>query len=185
MPKTALLVIDLQNDYFPGGKWELMGVEQAAANAAALMAACRGNGVALVHVRHEFPTVDAPFFLPGSEGAAIHASVAPADGEPVVTKHQINSFRDTDLHETLKKMGVEGLRICGAMSHMCVDAATRAAVDLGYNCAVAHDACATRDLDFGDSTVPASQVHAAFMSALEFGYGRLASTEELVGEIAR
>jgi nicotinamidase-related amidase len=64
------------------------------------------------------------------------------------------------------------------MSHMCVDAGVRAASDLGYKCIVVHDACATRDQQFEGKVVPADEVHAAFMAALEFGYARLLSTEE-------
>ena len=170
MSDKALLIIDIQNDYFPGGKWVLDGMEEAAAKAASLLEASRAAGDLVVHVRHEFPTTDAPFFVPGSNGAAIHTSVAPKHGEPVVLKHQINSFRDTNLKEILDQAGIENLVICGAMSHMCVDAATRAAADFGYNVTLIHDACASRDLDFNDSKVPASQAHAAFMSALGFAY---------------
>ena len=68
--------------------------------------------------------------------------------------------------------------ICGAMSHMCVDAGARAASDLGYKCVVVHDACATRDQEFEGAVVPAAQAHAAFMAALRFGYARLVTTEE-------
>src|SRR5436305_13379916 len=70
------------------------------------------------------------------------------------------------------------INICEAMSHMCVDAGTRAASDLGYRCVVVHDACATRDQEFEGAVVPAAQVHAAFMSALKFGYAKAVSTEQ-------
>ena len=68
--------------------------------------------------------------------------------------------------------------ICGAMSHMCVDAGVRADSDIGYKCVVVHDACATRDQEFEGAVVPATDVHAAFMAALRFGYATLISTEE-------
>ena len=93
-------------------------------------------------------------------------------------KHHVNSFRETDLKEALDRHGVTEVLICGAMSHMCVDAGVRAASDLGYRCVVIHDACATRDQEFDGRTVPAAEVHAAFMAALQFGYARLVSTEE-------
>ena len=63
------------------------------------------------------------------------------------------------------------------MSHMCIDATTRAAVDFGFPCTVIHDACATRDLVFGGLTIPAAQVHGAFMAALA-PYARVLSLEE-------
>lgn len=178
MAKRALVLIDIQNDYFPGGRWALSGMEGAADNAARVLAAVRAAGDLVVHVRHEFPTPDAPFFAPGSVGAEIHPKVRALEGEPCVLKHHVNSFRETDLQAILGLHGVEEVVICGAMSHMCVDAGTRAASDLGYKCVVVHDACATRDQEFEGVTVPAAEVHAAFMAALRFGYARLVSAEE-------
>jgi len=183
MPKRALIVIDIQNDYFPGGKWTLSGIDAAADNAAKLLEAARSSGDLVIHVRHEFPTADAPFFAPGSPGSEIHAKVKPLPNEHVTLKHYINSFRETDLKAVLEKHGVTDVVICGAMSHMCVDAATRASNDLGYACTVVHDACASRDLEFNGVTVPAAQAHAAFMSALQFGYAVSVSTAELVAKV--
>lgn len=140
MTKKALLVIDLQNDYFPGGKWTLEGINAATANAVRLVAAERDKGNLVVHIRHEFPTSDAPFFAPGSKGSEIHQDVQPASGEAVILKNQVNSFRNANLKDVLDKNGIEEIVICGAMSHMCVDAARRAANDFGYQCTVVHDA---------------------------------------------
>lgn len=183
MSKTALLLIDFQNDYFQGGKLQLSGTEAAADNAIKLLSKFREQGLTIIHVRHEFPTNDAPFFIPNTEGSQIHSSLSPQKGEAVVLKHQINSFRETNLKELLEKEGVENVVIVGAMSHMCIDAATRAANDFGYNCAVAHDACATLDVDFEGKIIPADQVHAAYMSALGFAYANVAKTDELLKEI--
>ena len=180
MPKRALVLIDVQNDYFAGGKWPLSGMELAADNAAKLLSAARAAGDVVVHVRHEFPSAEAPFFTPNSDGAKIHPKVHSLDGEPVVLKHHVNSFLETDLKAILDKHGVEEVVICGAMSHMCVDAGTRAASDFGYRCVVVHDACATRDQEFGGKVVPAADVHAAFMAALGFGYAKLVSTTEYI-----
>src|SRR4051794_10055600 len=178
MPKRALVLSDVQNDYFPGGKWPLSGIESAAENAARLLAAARAAGDLVVHVRHEFPTADAPFFAPGSPGAQIHPKAGNLRGEPVILKHHVNSFRETDLKALLDRHGVEEVVLCGAMSHMCVDAGARAASDPGYRCVVVHDACATRDQEFEGAVIPAAQVHAAFRAALRFGYARLVSTGE-------
>jgi nicotinamidase-related amidase len=181
MPKRALVLIDIQNDYFPGGKWPLDGIDSASDNAAKVLAAARAAGDVVIHVRHEFPTTEAPFFTPGSDGAKIHAKVQNQGQESVVLKHHVNSFRETDLKALLDRHGVTDVVICGAMSHMCVDAGVRAASDLGFSCVVIHDACATRDQEFGGQRVPAAEVHAAFMSALQFGYAKLVSTEEYLG----
>jgi nicotinamidase-related amidase len=178
MSKRALIVVDIQNDYFPQGKWPLVGVEAAAKNAARVIAAARQSGELVVHIRHEFTRADAPFFAPGSEGAQIHRSVMNRDDEPVVLKHFVNSFHDTGLKDILDRHGVDSVTVVGNMSHMCVDGITRAAVDFGYATTVIHDACATRDLEFNGVTVPAAQVHAAFMAALGFAYASMRSTDE-------
>ena len=183
MSKTALLLIDLQCDYFQGGLFPLKGMESAAKQAARLLAAFRQKGLPLVHVRHENPKAGAPFFLPGSSGAVIHSLLAPQPGEPVVTKNFPNAFRETNLKKILDDMGIDSLVIVGAMSNMCIDAVTRAASDLGYGCAVAHDACAAADLALGEVAVPAPQVHAAFMAALGLAYARVAACEDLLKEL--
>ena len=180
MHQRALLVIDLQNDYFPGGKMELRGVHAAADNAARLIAAAREVGDLVVHVRHEFTRPDAPFFVAGSEGARTHAKVSPREGEPVIVKHFASSFRDTELKALLDRHIIREVVICGAMSHMCIDAATRAAADFGYAVTVVYDACATRDLEFGGVAVRAEHVHAAFMAALGSSYAAVKGTEELL-----
>lgn len=185
MSQRALIVIDLQNDYFPGGKWTLSRIDAAADNAVRILAAARAAGDLVVHVRHENPSAEAPFFTPGSEGAQIHPKVLPAAGEAVVLKHYANSFRGTNLKDLLDRGDVKDVVILGAMSHMCVDAAARAANDFGYSVTVIHDACASRDLEFGGSVVPAAAVHAAFMSALGFAYARVVSTEDYLGAAAK
>jgi nicotinamidase-related amidase len=185
MTHTALLLIDFQNDYFSEGKWPLNGAKQAAEQGVKLLAEFRSKGLPVVHVRHEFLTDDAPFFIAGSEGAKIHPSVAAREGEPVILKHKPNSFRDTELQAVLTQLKIHNLIIVGAMSHMCIDAGVRAAVDLGYGVSVAHDACATRDLEFNGITVPAAQVHAAFMAALTPSYATVSSTAELLNGLKR
>ena len=180
MKKRALILVDIQNDYFADGRWALTGMEAASKNAGRLLAAARSSGELVVHVRHEALTKDAPFFAPGSNGSQIHTSVLSAGGEQVILKHFPNSFRGTDLEDLLSKNGIKQVVIAGAMSHMCVEAVTRAAGDLGYGCTVIHDACATRDLEFEGVSIPAAQVHAAAMAALRFGYASVVSTNEFL-----
>nr|WP_314875521.1 cysteine hydrolase family protein [uncultured Pseudomonas sp.] len=178
MSKQALIIIDIQKDYFPGGKWPLDGADAAADNAMLLLDAARKRGDLVVHVRHEFASADAPFFTPGSAGAEIHPKAAPLGDEQVLLKHQVNVFKDTTLKALLDEQAVQAVTIIGSMSHMCIDAAVRAAADFGYTVTVAHDACATRVLQFNDQEVPAAQVHAAFMASLAFAYATIQSTEE-------
>ncbi|WP_460115982.1 cysteine hydrolase family protein [Pseudomonas sp. H2_D02] len=182
MSKQALIVVDIQNDYFPQGKWPLVGVEAAADNAGKMIEAFRQAANPVVHVRHEFTSDEAPFFTPGSEGAQLHSKVRNRADEPVVLKHFVNSFRETELQAILDQQGVEQVVVVGSMSHMCIDGIVRAAADLGYGVTVIHDACATRDLEFNGVVVPAAQVHAAFMSALGFAYANVVSTEQFLSD---
>jgi nicotinamidase-related amidase len=181
---TALLLVDIQNDYFPDGAMALERMDAAAANAARLLAAFRERGLPAFHVRHLSVRPGATFFVPGTPGAEIHPSVAPRAGEPLVEKNFPNSFRGTDLEQRLRAASVDGVVIAGAMSHMCIDATTRAAFDHGFKCTVAEDACATRALEFGGRTLPASDVHAAFMAALAAPYARITSTDACLASLA-
>jgi nicotinamidase-related amidase len=182
--KTALILVDIQNDYFPGGKMTLEGIDAASVNASRLLSRFRGKRMPVFHIRHLAIRPGATFFVPDTPGCEIHPSVAPTGDESVIVKHFPNSFRETSLLEKLKKAGVAAVAVCGAMSHMCIDATVRAASDLGFQCLVAHDACATRALTFGRETVPAANVHAAFMAALSAAYGQVLSTEELIKKVA-
>ncbi|WP_224794764.1 isochorismatase family protein, partial [Pseudomonas fluorescens] len=113
MAKQALIVVDIQNDYFPQGKWPLAGADAAADNAARLIAAFRENSDSVIHIRHEFTSADAPFFTPGSEGAKLHPKVLNRADEPVVLKHFVNSFRETELQAILDEQGIKELVVVG------------------------------------------------------------------------
>lgn len=177
MSKRAIVVVDFQNEYLSTGKLPLAGLEPALANAARIIAAARATGEPVIHVRHEFAGPDAPAFVPGTDGVQIIPAVAPIEGEPVVVKNHPNSFRDTALKPMLDELGVGELVVIGAMSHMCVEATSRAAADFGYSVTVVHDACATMDLKFGSTVVPAAQVHATAMAALAFAYAAVTTTD--------
>jgi nicotinamidase-related amidase len=177
MGKRAIVVVDFQNEYLSTGKLPLVGIEPALANAARIIAAARAKGERVIHVRHEFAVPDAPVFVPGTDGVQIIPTVAPVEGEPVVVKNYPNSFRDTGLKQTLDEQGVVELVVIGAMSHMCVEATSHAAADFGYTVTVVHDACATMDLEFGGTVVPAAHVHATAMAALAFAYAAITTTD--------
>ncbi len=180
MNNRAIIVVDIQNEYFPTGKLPLEDIETAATNAAKVIEHARSAKDLVVHVRHESADSDIPFFTPDTQGVAIHPLVAPLDSETVLLKHFPNSFRETGLKELLDQQGIEEVVVIGAMSHMCIDATSRAASDFGYKTTIVHDACATRDLEFDGKMVPASQVHAAMMAALAFAYGTVTTTDQYI-----
>ena len=175
----TLLIIDIQRDYFPGGRHPLVGPEEAAANAGRVLAAFRAAGEPVVHVQHAWDAPDAEYLQPGTPGFDIHDAVRPEGDEPVVQKAEPNAFVGTGLDERLRGLGTGELVVAGMMSSMCVDATVRAAVDLGFSTTVVHDACAAPDLEFGGQTIPGRSVHGAFMAALGDGYSTLVSADDI------
>lgn len=179
MADTALLIIDIQNDYFPGGAMALEGADAAGENAGKVLGKFRKDGLPVIHVRHLSVRPGATFFIPGTKGAEIHESVSPLPQELVVEKNFPNSFRDTRLKDVLEKQGIKNLVVAGMMTHMCVDATVRHGADLGYRITLLADACATRAQSYGGEQVPARQVHTAFLAALNGLYAKVIPTHEL------
>ena len=179
----GLLLVDIQNDYFSGGRMELVGMTEASRKAGDLLKLFRDKKWRTFHVQHVEHDAEASFFGSKTVGVEIHESVKPLVDDIVIQKSYPNSFRETLLKEEIVKTGVERLVICGAMSHMCIDATTRAAFDMGFKCTVIHDACATKHLQFGSKIIPAKQVHGSFMAALGSVYADVMSYDEFCSMI--
>jgi nicotinamidase-related amidase len=181
MTQPALLLIDIQNDYFPSfsnGRMPLPDMDQAAIRAADLLATARTAGNLVIHVKHIMASDSAPFFRPGSLGAELHPSVSPLETETLIEKTRPSSFVGTTLEATLKNAQIDHLVMCGAMSQMCVDATVRAAVDLGFKVTLAHDACAAANVSFDGTEVSSDMVHAAIMAPLAASYADLRTAED-------
>jgi nicotinamidase-related amidase len=181
----ALLIVDIQNDYFPGGRNPLEGPDRAAAKARELLDAFRASGEPLVHIQHAWDEPDAAYLKPGTAGFEINEAVRPAEGETVIRKANPNSFLDTPLETHLRDQGVDSVVVCGMMTSMCVDATVRAAADLGFATTVVHDACTTMPLEFGGRSVPAADVHAAFIAAMGDGYAEVVSAADVAARATR
>ena len=177
--KQALILVDIQNDYFSGGAMELVGSQDAAEKAAKLLYTFRQRALPIIHIQHISTRQGATFFLPNTLGVQLHQRVEPHVGETVLQKNYPNSFRDTPLLEHLRKHEITQLVIAGMMTQMCIDTTTRAAADLGFQCLLAHDACATKSLSFGGATVSAENVQIAFMASLNGLFARVLSVEEI------
>jgi len=175
---TALIIIDIQNDYFDGGSNPLFGSNKAATNARLIMDDFRSKGFPIIHIQHLATRPTATFFLPGTAGAEIFADVRPLDNEKLIVKHYPNSFRETDLLKYLQSMEVGQLVICGMMTHMCVDATTRAAKDFGFGCTVIGDACATKNLEIDGQLIKSTDVQASFLAALSYFYSTIKTAKE-------
>lgn len=179
----ALLIIDIQNDYFPGGAMELVGSPEAGAKAAELLEAFRSASLPIIHIQHVALGSNATFFLPNTKGVEIHESVTPLEGETVFQKNHPNSFLETPLLAHLRDHQITELVIVGMMTHMCIDTSTRAASDLGFDCLLAHDACATKSLTFGDVKVPAEHVQASYLAAIDGSFARVLSVNDVLSTL--
>ncbi len=178
--KTALLIIDIQNDYFPSGKMELYEAEKAGENASQILQKFRAENLPVIHIQHKSTRADATFFIPQTKGVEIYKEVAPLKDEKIIIKHFPNSFRETELLETLEEIRIERLVICGMMTHMCVDATVRAAKDLGFECVLISDACATKNLEINGQEVKATEVQKSFLAALNYFYADVMSAKEYI-----
>jgi nicotinamidase-related amidase len=177
---TALVLIDLQNDYFPGGSMELVGAEEAVMQTQFLLAAFRVHALPVFHIQHIAKRAGATYFLPGTKGADIHVAVEPSAKEAVITKHFPSSFRGTILLESLRGIGASRLVVEGMMTHMCVDTTVRAAADLGFDCLLAQDGCATRALQFAGQQVEAPHVQLAYLAALNGTFAKVQSAQAIL-----
>lgn len=173
----ALLIIDIQNDYYENGAMALVGADTAAAKARIILDKFRAEQNTIVHIQHIFTRPGAAFFLPDTFGAEIHSMVKPLPNEKVIVKHSANGFKDTELLDYLKSNNISELVFCGMMTHMCIDATVRAAKDYGFDCTVIGDACATKNLELDGIVINASDVHYSFLAALKTTYAKIVSAD--------
>jgi nicotinamidase-related amidase len=161
--KTALLIVDIQNFYFPGNGPGLVNAEQASLAAKEILQIFRDKKQLVVHVRHK-----------SVKGSEIHKNVEPLSNEKVITKEEVNSFQGTDLLEYLRSNKINRLVIIGMQTQMCLEAAVRAAHDYGFECVVIQEACATKDLNFAGKVVKAEDVQTStFATFINGGYSKV------------
>jgi nicotinamidase-related amidase len=174
----ALVIVDIQRDYFPGGNMPLHEPEAAAAKAGRVLEAFRAAGEPVIHIQHLSPA-GAGFLEEGTPGAEIMAPVTPDAGETVMQKRAPNSFLGTELEQHLRELGVDEVVVVGMMTSMCVDATTRAGADLGFGMTIVPDACAAPALEFDGRQVSGPDVHAAFVAALGQFYATVTPADQL------
>lgn len=174
--KKGLIIIDIQNDYFEGGTMTLVNSDKACENAKLILDRFRYENLPVIFIQHIATRSSATFFLPETKGAEIHKTLNPLANEKVIIKHFPNSFRETDLLDYLREKQITDLVICGMMTHMCVDATTRAAKDYGFDITVIGDACATKDLEINGHIVTADNVQNSFLAALNYFYSTVKTT---------
>ena len=165
MSERALIVIDVQNDYFPGGVWALPDAEAALPNILALIEGARERGEAVVFIQHLTPE-GSPVFAKGSPGAELHARLEVRGEDPLFSKGHPSAFQETGLQDHLQQTGVNALDICGFMTQMCCDTTAREAYEKGYSVRLFSDATAAREVASSSDTIPHDTVHRVHLEAL-------------------
>ncbi|WP_107688499.1 isochorismatase family protein [Neisseria wadsworthii] len=155
--KSALIVVDIQNEYFANGGFPQWNIDKTSANIAEKIKQAKADGWLVVGVQHFIPGDDAPLFRKGSPGANIHTSVAGllADA-PLVEKVHADSFLNTDMGGILKKEGITDLYICGMMTQNCITHTAISPHASGFNVHVIANCC----------TAPSELVHILALEAL-------------------
>ncbi|MBA4284378.1 MAG: cysteine hydrolase [Xanthomonadaceae bacterium] len=177
LANSALLVIDLQNEY-QSGALKLDQIDRALTETKKLLALARAHGVPVFHFQHKTGP-GAPIFDPTGPYFGLIDAVKPAAGETVIEKNYPNCFTATGLADALKATGRSEVIIAGAMTHMCISATARSATDHGYRATVVADACATRPLPGAlGGTIPASQVHDTALAEIADGFNVVVKNAE-------
>lgn len=180
MNKTALIIIDIQNDYFENGANPLKDSLEAAAQASRVLKTFREKKGLVVHIQHHSVRPGSTFFIPGTYGLDFHKMVEPRISEKIFIKNFPNSFLNTGLQDYLKDNNISNIVFCGMMTHMCLDATVRQAKDLGYKCTVISDATASKELVFNKDIIPADYVKKSFLASLNYFYAELLTAEEFI-----
>jgi nicotinamidase-related amidase len=177
--KQALVIIDVQNDYFSNGKMTLHEPEKALAEIQKLEAYFNKNKLPIIYIQHIKENPQADFFGRNTVGAALHSGLATTNHSIIIEKHYPNSFIETRLQSTLIELAVEQVVITGMMTHMCIDSTTRASAELGFQPVLIADATATKTLNFAETSISAQVVESAFLSALT-NFAEVFTTDEFL-----
>lgn len=177
--KQGLLIIDVQRDYFPGGKIPLHQPEAALQNINQLETYFLQKNWPIIYIQHVNYRINASFFKPFTQGVKLHPQLQLKTASVIVKKLYPNSFHKTQLEGLLKELRVTQLVITGMMTHMCVDSTTRASCELGFQPIVISDATATKELSSAGETVAAQAVQTAFLAALT-SFAKVCSTAEFL-----
>lgn len=178
---SALIVIDAQREYVDG-KLPLAGVGPALAEIKALIARAREVGTPVIHIQHKGKPGGA--FGPDTPGFAIAPEAAPHAGETVIEKALPNAFANTELANAIEATGKTEVILVGFMTHMCIEATARSALDHGLRATVVAAAAATRDLPdpLTGATVSAAEIHRNALTALSDRFAIIAKDAKAISD---
>jgi nicotinamidase-related amidase len=168
--RQALIVIDIQNDYFPTGNFPLWNADKTLTHIELAIAHAINNKVDIIHVQHIANPDNgiSPFFNEGSEGVKIHPRiVAAAPDAPIVIKRYADSFHKTNLDEILQAKGIQALFICGMMTQNCVTHTAISKAAEKYQVNILADCCTTVDEMIHGIALSAVATRVALKQSLE------------------
>lgn len=177
--KSALVVIDFQNEYF-SGRMPIPDGAAALAKTRELITFADSHKIPVYHVQHVAPA-GSPVFAIDGQTVKFHPDMQPRPQDVVLQKSTVSVFASTDLDQQLKKAGIQTLIISGLMTHACVAGAARDAAPLGYNVIVASDASATRVITRANGvSIDKDSLHKAALAEVEDTFGDVLSTAQIV-----
>ncbi|CAI8824679.1 Cysteine hydrolase [Pseudomonas sp. IT-93MI4] len=177
--KSALVVIDFQNEYF-SGKMPIPEGAAALAKTRELITFADSHKIPVYHVQHVAPA-GSPVFAIDGQTVKFHPDMQPRPQDVVLQKSTVSVFASTDLDQQLKNAGIQTLIISGLMTHACVAGAARDAAPLGYNVIVASDASATRAITRANGvSIDKDSLHKAALAEVEDTFGDVLSTAQIV-----
>ena len=183
MKNTALLLVDIQDSFFVGGRWARRGNPAFEENVAMLLDAWRGAGLPLFFILHTDPD---PGFRRTDPEFRLMDFMQRREDEPLLVKTTFNSFTSTDLEARLDALGIERLVVTGISLEQCVETTTRVAKDLGYDVDFVLDATQTFpivDRRTGEE-LPPSALYERAQYVLRDRFARIVTTREVVEALA-
>lgn len=180
--KRALLVIDVQNEYFTG-KMPVTYPKGSFDQILKAVDAANQNKITVILIRHEAPQNDATSFIRGSKGWEIREEIQKKEYVRIIDKNLPGSFTDTGLEDLLKEMGVDTIVICGYMTQMCCDTTARQAVHLGLSVEFLSDATGTLDIANSAGEITAEELHRAILVTQAMRFSKVISTNEWIKDL--
>ncbi|MBP2653472.1 MAG: sttH [Firmicutes bacterium] len=177
--KRALLVIDVQNEYFTG-KMPVTYPDGSFDKILKAVDAAKQNDIAVILIRHGAVQKDAAAFVKGSKEWDIHEKLLRKKHLCIIDKNLPGSFTDTHLEDLLREMGIDTIVICGYMTQMCCDTTARQAVHLGFSVEFLSDATGTLDVANSAGKITAEELHKAILVTQAMRFSKVISTDEWI-----
>jgi len=180
--KRALLVIDVQNEYFTG-RLRIENGERSLANIVRAMDHAHQKGIPVVVIRHTNLAEGAVTFRKGSPEWELHPEIARRPYDHLVEKHMPGSFTGTDLERWLKENGITTVTIAGFMAHLCCDTTSRQAVHLGFAVEFLADATGTIPLETEWGSLTAQELYRAVLIVQAARFAKVQKTEDWIRQV--